>query len=353
VRLAEKFDSHVTLLHVMGSTETWPALVHAYRDTMTGQMRELAQSLTDQGVLVDETAINVGHPADTIVRKADEIDADLILMGAGEQSRFEHTFLGPVASAVIQHASRPVLAARPGEPMTTFRKILCPVDMSETSARGLANAIQLTRVFHGHLIVLTVVPTLTWLTTFAESGRLSEAAAAHEREWRAEFEPFLTMVGLGDVPWHKEVRTGAPHDEIIASAKANAADLIVIGSTGRTGLARILLGSVTRRVIQQLPCSILTVKQQNVIEELHDDELQTINVLCAQGQALLAARSYDAALEKFSHVLIRNPFHAGALEGKAAALDALGHSADAERCRRRAALIEKSEEPEYELGVVD
>jgi hypothetical protein len=56
---------------------------------------------------------------------------------------------------------------------------------------------------------------------------------------------------------------------------------------------------------------------------------------------------------KFSHVLIRNPFHAAALTGKAAALDALGHHADADRCRRRAAVIEKSEEPEYELGVVD
>ena len=279
-----------------------------------------------------------------------EIDADLILMGAGEQSRFEHALLGPVASAVVQQASRPVLAVRPGDSTVKFGKILCPVDMSETSARGLANAIQLTRTFGGHLIVLTVVPTLTCLTTLAEIGHLSEPAAAHEREWQVEFDQFLTMCGLGEISWQNEVRSGAPHEEIIASAKANAADLIVMGSTGRTGLARILIGSVTRRVIQQLPCSLLTVKQQNLLEELHDDELQTIKVLYAQGHALLAARSYDAALDKFSHVLIRDPFHTGALEGKAAALDALGHPTDAERCRRRAGVIEKSEEPEYELG---
>ena len=72
--------------------------------------------------------------------------------------------------------------------------------------------------------------------------------------------------------------------------------------------------------------------------------------LYAQGHALLAARSYDAALDKFSHVLIRDPFHTGALKGKGAALDAIGHPADAERCRCLAGVIERSEEPEYELG---
>src|SRR5215475_13136302 len=108
-RLAELFGSHLTLLHVMGSSEMWPALVHQYRDTMTGQLRELVEMLTQRDIAVDETVINVGNPADTIVRKAEEIDADLIVIGTGEQSSFQHILLGPVASAVVQYASRPVL----------------------------------------------------------------------------------------------------------------------------------------------------------------------------------------------------------------------------------------------------
>jgi nucleotide-binding universal stress UspA family protein len=353
MQLADLFDSRITLLHVIGSSDMWPDLVHHYRETKAGEMHDLAQRFAQHDILVDETVINVGNPADAIVRKAEEIDADLVLIGAGEQSPFGHVFLGPVASAVMQHASRPVLAVRPGEPAVTFRKILCPVDMSETSARGLANATQLARAFGSQLIVLSVVPSHSWPPTLAESGHLSEAIAAYQRNWRVEFDQFLTMCAIADVEWRKEVRIGVPHEEIAASAKEHQADLIVMGSTGRTGLARILMGSVTRRIIQRLPCSLLTTKQQNVLEELHDDELQTVKVLYAQGKALLAARSYDAALDKFSHVLIRNPFHAAALTGKAAALDALGHHADADRCRRRAAVIEKSEEPEYELGVVD
>jgi nucleotide-binding universal stress UspA family protein len=251
---------------------------------------------------------------------------------------------------VLQHAAKPVLAVRDGDPTVQFGKILCPVDMSATSARGLANALQLARAFRGELVVVTVVPTPHWLAGFPEIRNLPDGGTSNEHTWRDEFNQFLAMAGVGDIRCEHEIRSGQPHDEIIASARAHGADLIVMGSTGRTGLARILMGSVIRRVIQQLPCSILAVKQQNVLEELHDDELQTIQVLYAQGRGLLGARSYETALERFSHVLLHDPFHAGALAGKAAALDALGRNEEAERCRKRAGMIEEGEKQEFDLG---
>ncbi len=64
--------------------------------------------------------------------------------------------------------------------------------------------------------------------------------------------------------WSKEVRSGVPHEEIVAAAEKHQANLIVMGSTGRTGLLRLLMGGVTRRVIQHLPCSLLTVKQEDL-----------------------------------------------------------------------------------------
>jgi nucleotide-binding universal stress UspA family protein len=217
----------------------------------------------------------------------------------------------------------------------------------------LANAVELTRIFGGHLIVLTVVPTLTWLSKSIEARHFPEEARVHRNMWREEFDRFLTSCDIENVSWESELRVGAPHEEIVLSASQHSADLIVMGSTGRSGLARILMGSVTRRVIQQLPCSLLIVKQQNALEELHEYDVQTIKVLYAQGQALLAARSAEAALEKFSHVLVRDPFHLGALAGKAAACEALGRTADAERWRRRATLIAKNDEVPCELGVAD
>ncbi len=67
--------------------------------------------------------------------------------------------------------------------------------------------------------------------------------------------------------WQKEVREGAPDREIVAAAQEHEADVICMGSTGRTGLIRVLMGSVTRHVLQDLPCSLLTVKDEHLIEE--------------------------------------------------------------------------------------
>lgn len=107
------------------------------------------------------------------------------MIGAGELSRSERFAAGPVAEAVIQHAAPPVLAVRPGDNGTEFRRVLCPVDQSEASARGPRNAVRLAQAFGARLVVLTVVP--------AAANWFSNAAPVHlhEEKWREEFEQFL------------------------------------------------------------------------------------------------------------------------------------------------------------------
>ena len=347
-RLASSFGSHVTLLHVLEPPPlARPALLQLNREHAAEQLRELAGQLTSQRVVLDETAIAVGHPVDVITRKADEIGAEMILIGAGERNQLDHFALGPNAGAIMQHTTKPVLAVRPGEPAAQFRRILCPVDMSPASTRGLLNAIRLTRTFGGHLLILTVVPSPNWFELVVEAKSMAEAKAEHDRDWRASFNQFLLTAPLGDVSWAKETRTGTPPQEIIAAAATHQSDLIVMGSTGRTGLARVLMGSVTRRVIQQLPCSLLTVKPDEVTDETFTSDMNTIRILYAEGRELLGAKSYDAALARFNQVLAHDPYHALALKGRADAFEQLGHKQDAERSRRRASVID---EGEYELG---
>jgi nucleotide-binding universal stress UspA family protein len=176
-RLATVFDSHVTLLHVLDPSLTSPAGLLHQRDQATSSMRELAEQLALYKVVIDESAIAVGSPAATIVRKAQEIDADLVVMGAGEASRFDWP-AGPTAEAVLQHAIQPVLAVRPGTPRAEFRRFLCPVDQSPVSQRGLQNAIRLAQAFQAHLIVLTVVPQAGWGILRAPDGK---ADGGHRR----------------------------------------------------------------------------------------------------------------------------------------------------------------------------
>jgi Flp pilus assembly protein TadD len=112
-----------------------------------------------------------------------------------------------------------------------------------------------------------------------------------------------------------------------------------MGSTGRGGLARILVGSVTRRVIQHLPCSLLTVKQENAEMEGLAEAVYKMETYFKEGQALMGAGSFEAALGKFGEVLVLDRFHSAAWEARATAFDKLNRPADAERFRQHVQLL--------------
>jgi len=107
-----------------------------------------------------------------------------------------------------------------------------------------------------------IVPPLRWLATEDASKTLGGATVEHDGNWRAEFDRFLEGAEFGNVRWTRELRHGEPWKEIVAAAQARHSDVIVIGATGRSGVQRLLIGSVTRHVLRQLPCSLLVVKDQ-------------------------------------------------------------------------------------------
>jgi universal stress protein E len=188
------------------------------------------------------------------------------------------------------------------------------------------------------VVVLSVVPEGAWISWGMESGTL-QAAAEYERHWRQEFERFLEGSDFDNIAWRKEIRTGVPDEQITAVARDCCADVIVMGSTGRSGLARMLMGSVTRRVLHHLPCSLLSTKHEDVIEELLEGDIRAIKLLLAEGRETLAAERLAEAAAKFRQVLLQNPFDVTALEFLAEAYAKLGRIEEAARYRRRAAAL--------------
>jgi nucleotide-binding universal stress UspA family protein len=334
------FGSRIDLLHVESLPHTWPLGWHEYRTHAEKRLESEIAVMGREGVAVHSLAIQVGSPADVIVRKSDELHSDLILIGAGEMGKDGRFQVGPVAQAVLQRSRHPVLAVHPAERLPTFRRILCPVDHSHVSRQGLENAIRLAKAFGGELVVLSVIPSMRWLDLVVETGRLGGAMDEHSRKWTAEFDDFLRPVDFADVRWRKEIRGGEPHEEICKAARADDADVIVMGSTGRTGLARLILGSVTRRVLGDLPCSILVVKEEDVLASVDDEEARQVSLLFAEARSLLEGAAPDLALAKLDQVLARNPYHVPALESRAKVLEQLGRKEQAARCRRRLMLLQ-------------
>ncbi len=350
-KLATAFGSEVSVLHVL---EPFTSSLHNSHRRQISEMlmRPELQRLTEQQVTVAQSSVKSGSPANTIVTVAQAWDVELIVLGAGEWKHPEGFCIGPIAEAVVTHAPQPVLAVRPGDPPMGFQRILCPVDQSSTSARGLKNAVRLAKVFGGEIIVLSVVPEVSWLTAAVETGEFVDAKAEHANEWVQEFDQFLEAVDFSGVPWKREVRYGVPHEQIVLAAKEHGVGLIIMGATGRTGLVQVLLGSTTRRLLRGLPCSLLTVKQEDVLEELFESDVRIIALDIAEAQALFNAGTFVPAIDKYRQVISRHPFHIAALEGLVSANEKIGETEEADRYRRRLASSLRLANPHLESSEV-
>jgi nucleotide-binding universal stress UspA family protein len=327
--LAKTFSARVTALHVRERFLSWPVDPFENQDRLTKQ-------LVAQKVELKEFLVHAGPVADTVVSKAHELEVDLLVMGLGEKVQDGQLVVGPVAESILERADSPVLAINPHGPRLAFKTILCPVDNSRVSRRALEDGIQLARALGGRLVVLSVIPDVSWLTAAVETGQLSGAKLEHESQWLKEFDEFLATVSFDGVEWEKEVRHGSPHEQITAAAQERGADLLVMGATGLSGIVRVLLGSVTRRVLRQLPCSLLLVKDQTVFEEQFLLDLDAIDRLAAEGQDKLRGKEPAEAAGKFRQAIALDPYHTTALEGLASACEQLGQADAARRYRKRA-----------------
>jgi nucleotide-binding universal stress UspA family protein len=148
--------------------------------------------------------------------------------------------------------------------MITIGSILCPFDGSEFSRRALEHAVALGRWYRAKLTLLHVysgVPVAradgpaTWLAPLEPQERKRIVA------WLADAAAPARAAGVGV---EAQVVEGRPAPEIMRAAKEGGADLIVLGTHGRTGFDRLLLGSVTERVLRHAPCPVLTVTARAV-----------------------------------------------------------------------------------------
>ncbi|MCC7418509.1 MAG: universal stress protein [Acidobacteria bacterium] len=146
--------------------------------------------------------------------------------------------------------------------MVEFRRILCPVDFSAASVRAFAHAAALARWYDAQMTVLHVVPTFDSMSVRGGLGDPVHVVTPTSREQvLAEMNRSLNMAAAP--PRATSVaEAGDPQTTIIDQAVSKGADLIVMGTHGRRGFKRLVLGSVTEAVLREAPCPVLTVPQQ-------------------------------------------------------------------------------------------
>lgn len=216
------------------------------------------------GVTV-ETEVVEGLAGSAVARLAEELEADLLVTGTRGKTGLAHLFLGSTAERIVQRAACPVLAVHPGDPAPERPPgtIVVPTDFSEDAELAFAAADRILRCFDGDAtVILLHVYDLhveygaygTAAAYFEYSDELATALSARLEELAASWRrPGLTI--------QIRLAQGLASQTIVQEAQALGADLIAMGTHGRSGFARLLLGSTAERVVQRAHCPVLTVRR--------------------------------------------------------------------------------------------
>ena len=212
-----------------------------------------------------ELRVPVGVPLQEILRAARAVAADLLVLG--EKGAWEMSAgPGTLATQCVRKAEPPVLLVR--EPHRgAYRRVVACVDGSPTSARALHEAVRFARNDRAHLDVVYVF-TPPWQALHYRAPT-PEADPERRAQYREGLEAFLHQFlasqrnDLDAVHAVSHlVESVKPWAGIVGFLRNTGADLAVLGTRGRTGWKRLLMGTTAERVVRESPCSVLTVKPE-------------------------------------------------------------------------------------------
>jgi nucleotide-binding universal stress UspA family protein len=199
------------------------------------------------------TNLEQGEPYDRIVQVAAEENCDLIVMGRSGLSHLERALMGGVTARVIGHTDRNVLIV-PETARLDWNRILVATDGSENSTAAVRHAVALAKEHGALLAAVSVVYTDEEMIALAPEHIQYLADKA-----RTNLQEVADLCAAEGVSVETFVREGEPHEQIIGVAGEIGASLVVMGTHGRKGLSRLLMGSVTERTIGYAECPVLII----------------------------------------------------------------------------------------------
>lgn len=199
----------------------------------------------------------IGHPVDVIVETARSAQSNLIVLGARGLGPIKELILGSVSHRVLMHAPCSTLIVK--TPITRLKRILLPIEGQEDAEVALQFlALQpFQQPVEIEVFAVWPQPQLSWPTTVGQSDVL-EAQAIEEAQSRMKtITDRLTKMNFA---CQAHVGIGDPAYAILEQGQASQSDLIMMGTHGRGGFSRFLMGSVSHSVLHQTPCPVLIVR---------------------------------------------------------------------------------------------
>jgi nucleotide-binding universal stress UspA family protein len=269
--IAHWYEAKLTLLYVFVNLPTLdlPPLVleDVDRARLENDLRTLAARVPAT-VPVDVRVEQAQFAHDEVVRQIAATRADLLVLGTHGRSGFQRLFLGSVAEKLIRTATCPTLVVPrrapdvPPDAPVRFRRILCPIDFSDSSLSALAYALTLAEEADAHLTLLHVIEMPPELSEnpLAPDFDVDRIHAGADAEARTRLRTLVPEHARTYCTVETAVAEGRAYRRVLQHAAQDKTDLIVIGVRGRGAVDLVVFGSTTHHVIRGATCPVLIVR---------------------------------------------------------------------------------------------
>ena len=201
-----------------------------------------------------KTVLEEGEPSSRIVDLADAHNREMIIMGRRGLSNLERAFVGSVTQRVIGQSHGDVVVV-PDDVDLAWKKILVATDGSPCSLAAVERAVRFARAYDGEIEVVSVVDVPAEL--YGDAPDLVEELGRKANVYADAAVQTIKGHGLSATP---HVVEGAAYEVIPELARTLGAQVIVVGSHGRTGMRRLLMGSVAEKIIGYASCPVLVAR---------------------------------------------------------------------------------------------
>jgi nucleotide-binding universal stress UspA family protein len=225
------------------------------------RIAERACSELSEGDVPAEKAVRTDIPHRAILDYASERDIDLVIMGTHGRTGVERYLLGSVTEKIVRLSDVPVLTVKAddddGGATYPYTDILVPTDGSEGAEAAIDPAVDVARTYDARLHALSVVDTMA-TGVDVRSGTIIESLERSAQSAVETLDERATQASVSAV--ETAIEHGTPYRGIRSYVERHDIDLVVMGTHGRSGIERYLLGSVAEKTVRTSPVPVMTVR---------------------------------------------------------------------------------------------
>lgn len=259
VALAKKFKAHLTVMHVVD--EGLPEkMAREQRKNAEQHIRIQLADIPDTDNMRISQRVEIGEDYIEVMRLCQKLEPDLVVLGMHRKtSSVKDFFLGTTVERVVRYNNSPVLIVK--EPCTDdYGTIITSTDFSISSRRAIEICMRMFPNAHYELLHVYDIPFSSFLETIADEKAIEENRKMMLQTIAEEEKTFLQGLKIPNHKWRLVILKHSVARHIVEECEKSKAELLVIGTHGRTGVANELLGSVAAELVQNPPCDILVAK---------------------------------------------------------------------------------------------